>query len=48
VLVAIEDYRAKFAEKEAQELNAIFVDVRVTPFYQCECGQALDFASEGI
>lgn len=46
VFVGVEDYQARFAEKEAQELGAVFVDVRVTPFYQC--GQVLDFAPEGV
>jgi hypothetical protein len=46
VFVGVEDYRAEFAEREAQRLGAHFVDARVTPFVVCECGEALDFALE--
>jgi hypothetical protein len=46
VFVGVEDYQAEFAEREAGELGARFVDARVTPFVVCECGQALDFALE--
>jgi hypothetical protein len=46
VYVGSEDYQAKFAEKIAQEIGAIFIDARATPFYQCECGQVLDFTTE--
>lgn len=46
VFVGVEDYQAQFAEKEAGELGAVFVDARVMPFVICECGQALDFAIE--
>jgi hypothetical protein len=48
VFVGCEDYQARFAEKEAQEMGAVFVDARRTPFYQCECGQVLDFALECV
>jgi len=48
VFVGIEDYQARFAEKEAQEMGATFIDARITPFYECECGQVLDFAPEGF
>jgi hypothetical protein len=46
VYVGCEDYQANFAERIAQEIGAIFIDARATPFYQCECGQALDFTTE--
>jgi hypothetical protein len=34
VFVGVEEYQARFAEKEAQEMGAGFVDARRTPFYQ--------------
>jgi hypothetical protein len=46
VFVGVEDYQAQFAEREAAEMGAIFVDARRTPFMICRCGQALDFALE--
>lgn len=46
VYVGSEDYQANFAEKIAQEIGAIFIDARATPFYLCECGQALDFTTD--
>jgi hypothetical protein len=46
VYVGCEDYQARFAEKEALELGARFVDARVEPFLTCSCGQVLDFAPE--
>jgi hypothetical protein len=46
VFVGIEDYQARFAEKEAAELVAIFIDSRWTPFYQCSRGQVLDCCPE--
>jgi len=39
------DSRAR-AKQRAEEMKAIFVDSRVTPFMQCSCGQALDFTSD--
>jgi len=48
VFVGVEDYQARFAEKEAAELGAIFIDSRWTPFYQCSCGEVLDFAPECV
>jgi hypothetical protein len=48
VFVGVEVYQARFAEKEAKEMGAVFVDARRTPFYQCECGQVLDFALECV
>lgn len=46
VFTGCEDYQANFAEKEAAQICAVFVDVRRTPFLVCACGQALDFALE--
>ncbi len=46
VYVGSEDYQAKFAEKEAIEIGARFVDARHEPFVTCSCGQVLDFAPE--
>jgi hypothetical protein len=46
VFVGVEDYQAQFAEKEAQEIGAVFVDARRIPFVPCECGQVLDFVPE--
>jgi hypothetical protein len=46
VYVGSEEHRACFAEKIAQDIGAIFIDARSTPFYQCECGQSLDFTLE--
>ena len=46
VFVGNEDYQARFAEKEAAEMGATFIDARQTPFYECTCGQCLDFAIE--
>ena len=40
------DSQAREAEQKAQEMGAVFVDARLTPFYQCECGQVLDFCPE--
>ena len=31
------------AKQRAEEMKAMFVDSRETPFMQCSCGQALDF-----
>ena len=47
MFVGVEDYQARFAKKDVQEMIAVFVDARWTPFYKCECGQMLDFAPEG-
>jgi hypothetical protein len=44
VFVGCEDYQAQFAQREAAELGAQYVDARATPF--TACGQALDFALE--
>jgi hypothetical protein len=33
-------------KQQAQEMGAIFVDARLTPFFECECGQVLDFCPE--
>jgi hypothetical protein len=44
VFVGVEDYQAQFAEREAMELGAVFVDARRMPFIACACGQALVFA----
>jgi hypothetical protein len=44
VFVGSEDYQAAFAEKEAMEMGALFIDARFTPFVTCACGQVLDFA----
>jgi hypothetical protein len=41
-----EDYQLLLALKEALEAGAIFMDARTTPFFECECGQVLDFAPE--
>jgi hypothetical protein len=46
VFVGVEDYQAQFAEKEAAELGAVFVDARLSPFVVCACGQVLDFSPE--
>jgi hypothetical protein len=46
VNLGVEDYQARFAEKVAQEIGAIFIDSRVTPFVTCAFGQSLDFAPE--
>lgn len=48
MFVGVEDYQARFAEKEAVKLGAIFIDARTTPFYQCECGQVLDIVLDGV
>jgi hypothetical protein len=40
------DYQAREAEQQAEELGAVFVDARLTPFFQCACGQMLDFCPE--
>jgi hypothetical protein len=39
-----EDYQLRLAKKEALEAGAIFIDTRVTPFFECRCGEQLDFA----
>jgi hypothetical protein len=46
VFTGCEDYQARFAEKEAEQLGAVFVDARRLPFVVCVCGQALDFSPE--
>jgi hypothetical protein len=46
VFTGAEDYQARFAENEAIELGARFVDARREPFLTCSCGQVLDFAPE--
>jgi hypothetical protein len=46
VFVGVEDYQAQFAEREAAQLRAVFVDARRSPFVVCACGQALDFSPE--
>ena len=38
--------RATEGREHAEVRGARFVDARRTPFLQCECGQALDFAPE--
>jgi hypothetical protein len=48
VYVGCEDHQARFAEKEAAKLGAIFIDARQTPFVICACGQVLDFAPECV
>jgi hypothetical protein len=40
------DSQAEKAQQTAQQMGARFVDARLTPFYQSECGQMLDFAPE--
>jgi hypothetical protein len=40
------DCQAREAKQKAEEMGAIFIDARVTPFYQCKCGQLLDFMPE--
>ena len=32
------------AKERAGELKAQFIDMRITPFLLCECGQLLDFS----
>jgi hypothetical protein len=46
VFTGCEDHQAQFAEREAAQLGAVFVDARRTPFMICECGRALDFSLE--
>jgi hypothetical protein len=41
-----EDYQARFAKGEAEQMGARFVDARVEPFVICACGQILDIALE--
>lgn len=48
VFVGVEDYQARFAEKEAAEIGAVFVDARHVPFVTCACGQTLDFAIDCV
>ena len=38
----ISDSRARAKERAAQ-MKALFIDARLIPFMNCECGQALDF-----
>jgi hypothetical protein len=40
------DCQAREAKRTAEEMGAIFIDARETPFYQCGCGQILDFLPE--
>jgi hypothetical protein len=46
VFTGCEDYQAKFAKGEAEQMGARFVDARREPFVTCACGQVLDFAPE--
>jgi hypothetical protein len=48
VYMGVEGLQAVFAEKEALRMGAIFIDARATPFYQCECGEVLDFTPECV
>jgi hypothetical protein len=41
----IGDVKAR-AKERATIMGATFVNARTTPFMQCECGQALDFAPD--
>jgi len=34
------------ARARAVELRATFIDARVTPFMNCECGELLDFTGD--
>jgi hypothetical protein len=47
VFTGSEDAQARLAEQQAIRMRAIFIDARVTPFYQCKCGEVLDFMPEG-
>jgi hypothetical protein len=42
----VSDYQAQEVRRQAEDCGAFFIDSRETPFYQCECGQVLDFAPE--
>jgi hypothetical protein len=46
VFLGSEDYQARFAEKQAIEIGARFVDSRLEPWLLCPCGQVLDFMPE--
>jgi hypothetical protein len=46
VYVGTEDLQAIFAEKEAAQMGAVFMHGRKTPWFECACGQVLDFAPE--
>jgi hypothetical protein len=46
VFTGAEDYQARFACGEADQMGARFLDARVEPFVVCACGQVMDFASE--
>jgi hypothetical protein len=46
VYVGCHDYQSRMAEKEAEDIGAVFIDARRVPFYQCPCGRQLDFAPE--
>ena len=46
VYVGISDYQAAEVRRQAEDMGAVFIDSRHTPFYRCECGQVLDFAPE--
>jgi hypothetical protein len=40
------EMRAQAAVEQARILRARFVDARVTPFANCECGEVLDFTHD--
>jgi hypothetical protein len=41
--VAFEMRAMAAARERAKDMSAVFVDARVRPFMDCECGQVLDF-----
>ena len=41
-----DDRAYEAARERAEDFKAQFVDARITPFMNCECGQALDFVAE--
>jgi hypothetical protein len=42
---AVDDLACAVARDRAEQMNARFVDARITPFMNCECGALLDFTA---
>jgi hypothetical protein len=38
--------QAAKARQIAEDIGATFIDARLTPFFECICGQVLDFCQE--
>ena len=42
---AVDDLACGVARERTKQMNARFVDARISPFMNCECGALLDFTA---